>query len=86
MSARVPVPRADNDEMTTTQRLDHSSIRSIAMYQLQAEHLALAQHQRLEQAERERLARRLRAHRRAQRRLRRAQHAAHRARLLLASL
>ena len=55
------------------------------MYQLQAHHLALGQHQRLEQAEQERLVRRLKAHRRAQRRLHKAQHAALRARLHLAS-
>ena len=78
----VPVLRGNTDQMTN----HHSSIRSTVMYQLQAQHLALAQHQRLEQAERERLARRLRAHRRAERRLRRAQHAALRARLHLASV
>lgn len=55
------------------------------MHQLQPHHLALAQHRALEQAEHERLVRRLRAHRRAQRRLNRAQHAALRARLHLAS-
>ncbi len=55
------------------------------MYQLQPHHLALAQHRGLEQAEHQRLVRRLRAHKRAQRRLRRAQHSALRARLHLAS-
>ena len=55
------------------------------MYQLQAQHLALAQRERVQLAEHERLVRRLQVHRRAERRLHKAQHAALRARLRLAS-